>query len=114
MIAFDDGKASEFNTLLLTDWIAHTPPEVLALNFGVPADSFRNIPTDNLWIFQGDMPGPLAEAPARRRLVQGLAALSLRVLARRPAAAGEDARRRGADRRQQQLQRPRRRWPRRW
>lgn len=62
MIAFDDGKASEFNTLLLTDWIAHTPPEVLALNFGVPADSFRNIPTDNLWIFQGDMPGPLAEA----------------------------------------------------
>lgn len=25
-----------------TDWAAHTPPEVLALNFGVPADSFRS------------------------------------------------------------------------
>ncbi|MEK7968523.1 cupin domain-containing protein, partial [Burkholderia contaminans] len=27
-----------------------------------PADAFRNIPLDNLWIFQGDEPGPLAEA----------------------------------------------------
>jgi oxalate decarboxylase len=25
IICFDDGKASEFNTLLLTDWVAHTP-----------------------------------------------------------------------------------------
>ena len=33
ILCFDDGKASEFNTLLLTDWIAHTPPEVLAKNF---------------------------------------------------------------------------------
>jgi oxalate decarboxylase len=62
LLAFDNGRASEFNTLLLTDWIAHTPPEVLAANFGVPADSFKNIPVDNLWIFQGDDPGPLAAA----------------------------------------------------
>jgi oxalate decarboxylase len=43
LLAFDNGMASEFNTLLLTDWIAHTPPE-------------------NLWIFQGKEPGPLAQA----------------------------------------------------
>ena len=60
LIAFDDGAASEFNTLLVTDWIAHTPPEVLAKNFGVPADSFAKIPLDDLWIFQGREPGPLA------------------------------------------------------
>ena len=30
MICFDDGHANEFNTLLVTDWFAHTPPEVLA------------------------------------------------------------------------------------
>ncbi|MBN3855014.1 oxalate decarboxylase family bicupin [Paraburkholderia sp. Ac-20340] len=64
MIAFDNGKSSEFNTLLVTDWIAHTPPEVLAANFNVPKDAFKNIPTDNLWIFQGDDPGPLAAAQA--------------------------------------------------
>ena len=62
LLAFDNGKASEFNTLLVTDWIAHTPPEVLADNFGVPAESFKNIPVDNLWIFQGGDPGPLADA----------------------------------------------------
>ena len=61
VIVFDDGKASEFNTLLLTDWLAHTPPEVLARNFGVPAAAFGSIPLDDLWIFQGKEPGPLAE-----------------------------------------------------
>ncbi|WDD92057.1 oxalate decarboxylase family bicupin [Burkholderia sp. FERM BP-3421] len=62
LLAFDNGRASEFNTLLLTDWIAHTPPEVLALNFGVPASAFAKIPLENLWIFQGGDPGPLADA----------------------------------------------------
>jgi oxalate decarboxylase len=59
MLAFDNGKATEFNTLLLTDWIAHTPPDVLARNFGVPADAFKQVPLDQLWIFQGKDPGPL-------------------------------------------------------
>jgi oxalate decarboxylase len=59
IICFDDGKASEFNTLLVTDWTAHTPPDVLALNFGVPADTFSKIPLHDLYIFQGQMPGPL-------------------------------------------------------
>ncbi len=60
VICFDDGHADEFNTLLLSDWIAHTPPEVLAKNFGVPVESFANIPLHNLWIFQGTVPGDLA------------------------------------------------------
>ena len=33
VICFDDGKASEFNTALVTDWLAHTPPDILAENF---------------------------------------------------------------------------------
>jgi oxalate decarboxylase len=60
ILAFDDGKQSEFNTLLVTDWMAHTPPDVLAENFGVPAETFSKIFTHNLWIFQGSVPGPLA------------------------------------------------------
>lgn len=59
IIAFDDGKASEFNTLLLSDWMAHTPPDVLAMNFGVPAETFAKIPLHALYIFQGEMPGPI-------------------------------------------------------
>jgi oxalate decarboxylase len=60
VICFDDGDASEFNTLLVTDWFAHTPPEVLAKNFGVPSQTFARIPLQNLWIFQGTLPGDLA------------------------------------------------------
>ncbi len=71
ILAFDNGASSEFNTLLLTNWLAHTPPEVLAKNFGVPAETFRNIPLDNLWIFQGEVPGPLA---ADQAAAQGNAA----------------------------------------
>jgi oxalate decarboxylase len=64
VIVFDQGNQSEYNTLLVTDWLAHTPPEVLALNFGVPADTFKSIPLNDLWIFQGKEPGPLADDQA--------------------------------------------------
>jgi oxalate decarboxylase len=60
VIVFDDGKQSESNTLPVTDWIAHTPPDVLAKNFGVSKKVFSNIPLNNLWIFQGTEPGDLA------------------------------------------------------
>ena len=71
LLVFDNGMASEFNTLLLTDWMAHTPPDVLAANFGVPADTFKNIPLENRWIFQGSDPGPLAAAQAQSRSPKG-------------------------------------------
>ncbi|MET0887706.1 MAG: cupin domain-containing protein [Mycetocola sp.] len=64
VLAFDDGGQSESNTLLLTDWFAHTPPDVLAKNFGVAQDVFRDIPLHNLWIFPGDIPGPLEDDQA--------------------------------------------------
>jgi oxalate decarboxylase len=52
------GNSSEFNTLLVTDWLAHTPPEVLAKNFGVPVEAFKNIPVHNKWIYQSNIPAP--------------------------------------------------------
>jgi oxalate decarboxylase len=58
VIAFDNGDSSEFNTLLVTDWLAHTPPEVLAKNFGQPAEVFKNIPVHNKWIYQSNTPVP--------------------------------------------------------
>jgi oxalate decarboxylase len=68
VICFDNGHANEFNTLLVTDWIAHTPPAVLAQNFGVPVETFAKIPLNNLWIFQGKVPGALSadQASAKR------------------------------------------------
>jgi len=60
VICFDNGAASEFNTLLVTDWFIHTPPSVLAKNFGVPAETFAKMPLHDLWIFQGKVPGELS------------------------------------------------------
>lgn len=60
IIVFDDAFQSEYNTLLLTDWFAHTPPKILAQNFGVPEDTFKNIPLHDLWIFQGVEPPALS------------------------------------------------------
>lgn len=59
ILAFDEGEQSESNTLLLTDWFAHTPPDVLAKNFGVAQEVFNDIPLHNLWIFPSDVPGDL-------------------------------------------------------
>ena len=60
VIVFDEGDQSEYGTLLLTDWMAHTAPELLAKNFGMPQDAFKSIPINDLWIFQGEEPGPLS------------------------------------------------------
>jgi oxalate decarboxylase len=63
LLVFDDGNFSENETFLISDWFAHTPPEVLAKNFGVPEAAFANIPGDvehTRWIFAGKVPGPLA------------------------------------------------------
>jgi oxalate decarboxylase len=65
LLAFDNGRQTEYNTLLLSDWLAHTPPDILAQNFGVPAEAFSKIPLHQLYIFPSEMPGPLAEEQAQ-------------------------------------------------
>ena len=45
--------------MLLTDWFAHTPPDVLAKNSPVAQEVFDDVPLHNLWIFPGDEPGDL-------------------------------------------------------
>src|ERR1700757_2431272 len=68
LICFDDGKASEYSTLLVSEWFTHTPPDILAQNFDVPVETFKNIPLRDLYIFQGDLPADLA---ADRAAVSG-------------------------------------------
>ena len=59
ILVFDDGNFSEFATVLLSDWMAHTPKDVLGKNFGVPQSSFAKLPAKELFIFQSAVPGPL-------------------------------------------------------
>ena len=59
LLVFDDGNFDENTTFLVTDWLAHTPKEVLAKNFGVPQSAFARLPEKELYIFQSKVPGPL-------------------------------------------------------
>jgi oxalate decarboxylase len=61
LLVFDDGNFSEYETVLLSDWMAHTPPDVVAKNFGVSQKALANMPKKELFIFQADVPGPLEE-----------------------------------------------------
>ncbi|HWE63351.1 MAG TPA: oxalate decarboxylase family bicupin [Chloroflexota bacterium] len=60
LLVFDDGNFSENETFLISDWLAHTPREVLAKNFGVAEEDFAGIPAHELYIFQSQVPGPLS------------------------------------------------------
>jgi oxalate decarboxylase len=51
LLVFDDGNFSEDETFLISDWMAHTPVEVLAKNFGLPTSAFNHIPQQELYIF---------------------------------------------------------------
>lgn len=62
LLVFDDGNFSDLNTLSISDWFAHTPKEVLSANFGVPISAFKQVPAEQLYIFQDEVPGPISEA----------------------------------------------------
>jgi oxalate decarboxylase len=59
LLVFDDGDFSEDDTFSVTDFLAHTPRDVLAKNFGVPERAFAGIPEKELFIFQAKVPGAL-------------------------------------------------------
>lgn len=59
LLVFDDGAFSEDETFLLTDFLAHIPPEVIAKNFQVAQEAFAHIPQKELYIFQSNVPGDL-------------------------------------------------------
>jgi len=60
LLVFDDGNFSEYETVLLTDWMAHTPHDVLSKNFGVSEQAVEKMPKREKFIFQAAVPGPLA------------------------------------------------------
>jgi oxalate decarboxylase len=62
LLVFDDGDFSENETFLITDWLKHTPRDVLAKNLGVPESAFDRLPQDpdhERYIFAGTVPPDL-------------------------------------------------------
>lgn len=61
VLVFNDGNFSENETLLVTEFMAHTPRSVLAKNFGVPESALEGLPASEKYIFRLPVPGPLDE-----------------------------------------------------
>lgn len=56
ILGFDDGHFSEFGTFSITDWVAHTPPQLVARNLGLPLGTIQNLPKKELYIVPGRVP----------------------------------------------------------
>ena len=56
LLVFDSGSFSEDSTFLITDWLAHTPKDVLAKNFGVTEDTLAQLPSKEKYIFPAAPP----------------------------------------------------------
>src|ERR1700678_3589045 len=61
LLVFDEGTFSEYQTFLLSDWLVHTEPEILAQNLRLSSDSLAKLPKDELYIFPGHLPGSLED-----------------------------------------------------
>ncbi|KAM5542854.1 hypothetical protein V8D89_003238 [Ganoderma adspersum] len=63
LLIFPDGQFNDDDTLLLTDWLAHTPKEVIAKNFQDNIADWDDIPGSQLYIFPGVPPPDNQMAP---------------------------------------------------
>jgi oxalate decarboxylase len=61
LLVFNQGNFSEDGTFLISEWMRHTPPEVLAKNLGVEMSTLDFLPKQSLYIFPGNIPGPLEQ-----------------------------------------------------
>src|SRR6201996_3733344 len=73
LLVFDQGTFSEYQTFLISDWVAHTPQSVLERNLNLPAGAVQKLPNDEEYIFPGTIPGALEDD---KRAVGGEAVMS--------------------------------------
>jgi oxalate decarboxylase len=66
VLVFDNGAFSEYGTFSITDWLGHTPPDVLARTLGLPREALAGLPREELYIIPGRVP-PERPEPERRR-----------------------------------------------
>ncbi len=59
LLLFDNGNFSDLLTFSLSEFFAHYPKDVLAANFGVSEKCLNTLPTGQVYIYQGTIPGPL-------------------------------------------------------
>lgn len=61
LLVFDEGAFSEDDTFLLSEFLAHTAPDLVQKNMGWSREVFDQLPPTELYIFQAPLPGSLEE-----------------------------------------------------
>ena len=51
LLVFDDGHFSEYETFLISEWVARTPKDILAKNMNVSESALAHIPKEEQYIF---------------------------------------------------------------
>lgn len=59
LLVFNQGDFSEDDTFLLSELLAHIPPEVIQKNMGWTRQEWDQLPQEQLYIFPAELPGPL-------------------------------------------------------
>jgi oxalate decarboxylase len=60
LLVFNEGLFSEDNTFLLSEFVAHVPPEILTKNSHLSPSDIAKLPKEQLYIFPADLPQSLA------------------------------------------------------
>jgi oxalate decarboxylase len=61
LLVFDQGNFSEDDTFLLSEFLAHIPPEIVQKNMGWTRQEWNQLPPTQLYIFPAELPGPLED-----------------------------------------------------
>ena len=62
VLVFDNGYFSEFGTFSVSDWIGHSPSDLLAKNLGLDRAAFDKFPKEEVYFARGPVP-PAEAAP---------------------------------------------------
>jgi oxalate decarboxylase len=60
LLVFNEGMFSEDNTFLISEFVAHVPPEILEKNSRLTPNDIAKLPKEQLYIFPSTIPGSLA------------------------------------------------------
>ena len=66
LLVFDDGKFSEYETFLISEWVARTPKEIIAKSLNVPVTSLEHLPKEEQFIFYA---APFGDLEAERKQI---------------------------------------------
>ena len=61
LLVFSEPDFSENNTFLLSDWLAHTPKDIVAANFKKHSSDLESFPKSEKYIFKANVPDSIAE-----------------------------------------------------